>query len=196
LTEDKRIAEVIEAFTNRIRAQCYQLFDLPPFGSMLWCTDNNRIIYAITSNATTTSLDTGRRPVARGQNHDTPEDIFTNNPQLEHLFRSEFEAIIIGYQQDKRIFHYLPPNPVRVHSFVYPCGKESVAEFSQNMDFLPLIINCDVDIPIEELVAASLRNMSQAHQDPAAFLIKAGKALAELLSHDFLKLRTILSRLK
>jgi hypothetical protein len=48
----------------------------------------------------------------------------------------------------------------------------------------------------EELVAAALRQMSQAHEDQHAFLVAAGKELAVLLSGQFNQLRAILGRIR
>jgi hypothetical protein len=49
---------------------------------------------------------------------------------------------------------------------------------------------------MDELVAATLREMSQAYEDPRSFLVAAGKELAILLSGQFNQLKAILGRLK
>jgi hypothetical protein len=53
-----------------------------------------------------------------------------------------------------------------------------------------------LEIPVEELVAAALREMSKAQTDPHAFLITGGKALTTMLSGDYRRLKTILARLR
>jgi hypothetical protein len=122
--------------------------------------------------------------------------VYESSPQLLKLLRSEFTAIVVGYQDGNKIYQYLPPQPARIHSFVYSCQLDEVKEFSQDFSFLNILINATLLIPSEELIAATLRQMSRAQDDPNTFLVAAGKVLADLLSADFTKLKNILGRLK
>ena len=69
-------------------------------------------------------------------------------------------------------------------------------EFGRSFDFLNIVINARLPVPTDELVAASLRQMSQAHEDPRAFLVAAGKELAILLSGNLNQLKAILGRIR
>ena len=104
--------------------------------------------------------------------------------------------MVVGHQEGDRLCHYLPPDPARIHAFVYQCLPDEVKEFSQSFGFLNILINIHLPVPADELIAAALRQMSQAHDDPRAFLISSGKELAVLLSSDFNQLKSILGRLK
>jgi hypothetical protein len=70
-----------------------------------------------------------------------------------------------------------------------------VKEFSRSFGFLNILVNASLPIPAEELIAAALRQMSLAQEDSRAFLVAAGKELANLLSNDFIRLKNILGRL-
>ena len=111
------------------------------------------------------------------------------------LLRSEFNALVVGHRQGDKLFHYLPPKPARIHGFVYLCTSDEVREFSQSFDFFSILLNAHLPVSVEELVAASLRQMSQVHEDPHAFLVAAGKELAILLGGEFNRLKAILGRL-
>ena len=187
-----RVGEVIEASTTDFVAQCYELYQSPPLGSLVKTGD----IYGIVYNAATTSLEPGRRPIARGKDEATEEEIYRSSPQLLKLLRSEFCAVVVGHRQDDKLYHYLPPNPARIHAFVYQCRPEEMKEFSQSFGFLNILINTRLPVPVDELVAASLRQMSQAHEDRHAFLVAAGKELATLLSGQYNQLKSILGRIK
>ena len=187
-----RVAEVIEASTTQFVAQCYELYELPPLGSLVKTGD----IYGIVANAATTSLEPGRRPIARGKDEASEEEIYRASPQLLKLLRSEFEALVVGHKEGDRLCHYLPPNPARIHAFVYLCAPEEVQKFSQSFNFLNILANTRLPVPADELIAAALRQMSQAHEDRQAFLVSAGKELAVLLSSDFNQLKSILGRLQ
>ncbi|MDP6824748.1 MAG: hypothetical protein QGI95_01275 [Dehalococcoidales bacterium] len=59
-----------------------------------------------------------------------------------------------------------------------------------------MLINTNLPTSVDELIAAALRQTGQAHEDPRAFLVAAGKELAVLLSGQFNQLKAILERLK
>jgi len=192
----ERVGEVIEASTTDFVAQCYELYQSPPLGSLVKTRDLTVELYGIVYNATTTSLEPGRRPIARGKDEASEEEIYRSSPQLLKLLRSEFSALVVGHKYDDKLYHYLPPKPARIHGFVYLCDPEEVKEFSQSFDFLNILINAHLPVSSEEIIAASLRLMSQAYEDRHAFLVAAGKELAILLSGDFNQLKAILGRIK
>jgi hypothetical protein len=187
----QKIAEVIEASTAQFTAQCYELYELPPLGSLVKTGD----IYGIVCHAETAGLEPGRKPIARGKDEASEEAVYQSSPQLTKLLRSEFTAAAAGYKDNGRLYQYLPPHPARIHSFVYLCQPDDVKEFSQSLGFLNILVNAALPIPTEELIAAALRQMSRAHEDSRAFLVAAGKELANLLSSDFIRLKNILGRL-
>ena len=186
-----KIAEVIEAETTRFAAQCYDLYELPPLGSLVRTGDT----YGIVFNASTSSLEPGRKPLARGKDEATEEAVYESSPQLTKLLRSEFGAVAVGFKDGDSYHHYLPPQPARIHAFVYLCQPDEVKEFSRSFGFLDILVNAALPVPPEELIAAALRQMSQEQEDPQAFLVAAGKELAALLSSQYDRLKSILGRL-
>ena len=196
MDEPERVGEVIEASTTDFVAQCYELYQSPPLGSLVKTRDQEVELYGIVYDATTTSLEPGRRPIARGKDEVAEEEIYRTSPQLLKLLRSEFSALVVGHRQGDKLYHYLPPKPARIHGFVYLCPLEEVKEFSQSFDFLNILVNTRLPVSVDEIVAASLRQMSQAHEDRHAFLVAAGKELAILLSGQFNQLKAILGRIR
>jgi hypothetical protein len=190
------VGEVIEASTTDFVAQCYELYQSPPLGSLVKTRDAGVELYGIVYNAATTSLEPGRRPIARGKDETTEEEIYQASPQLLKLLKSEFGAVMVGHKQDDRWHHYLPPKPARIHGFVYLCPPQEVKEFSQSLAFLNILINTRLPVSTDELIAASLREMSQVYEDRHDFLVAAGKELAILLSSNFNQLKAILGRIK
>lgn len=186
-----KIAEVIEASTAQFAAQCYELYALPPLGSLVRTGD----IYGVVGHALTAGLEPGRKAIARGRDEASEEAVYESSPQLVKLLRSEFTAAAVGYKGEDKIYQYLPPQPARIHGFVYLCQPDEVKEFSRSFGFLNILANAALPIPAEELIAAALRQMAQAHEDSRAFLVAAGKELANLLSSDFIRLKNILGRL-
>ena len=192
----EKIAEIIEASTADFTAECYELYQPPPFGSLVKTTDSPVELYGIVYHATTASIEPGRRPIARGKDEATEEGVYRSSPQLTKLLRSEFSVLVVGHRQDEKLYRYLPPKPARIHNFIYPCSPDEVREFSQSLDFLNILITSHLPVSVEELVAATLRQMSEVYEDGHAFMVAAGKELAVLLSGDFTRLKTILGRIK
>ncbi len=195
MEEAQRVGEVIEASTTEFIAQCYELYQLPPLGSLVKTRDLPVEMYGIVYYAATTSLESGRRPIARGKDEDSEEAIYRSNPQLLKLLRSEFNALVVGYK-DEKLYHYLPPKPARIHGFVYLCNPDEVREFGQSFDFLNILINTHLPVSADELIAACLRQMSQVYEDRHAFLVAAGKELVILLSGELNRLKAILGRIR
>ena len=190
--ENSKIAEVIEASTASFTAQCYELYELPPLGSLVKTGD----IYGIVCHAETAGMEPGRKPIARGKDEASEAAVYESSPQLLKLLRSEFTAVVVGFKDNGKIYQYLPPQPARIHGFIYLCQPDEVKEFSRSFGFLNILINAALPVPPEEVIAAALRQMSRVQEDSRAFLVAAGKGLANLLSSDFIKLKNILGRLK
>ncbi|MHB8103977.1 MAG: hypothetical protein ACYDG5_00355 [Dehalococcoidales bacterium] len=188
----EKIAEVIEATTTQFTAQCYELYEVPPLGSLV-CTGD---IYGIVGQAQTVGLEPGRKAIARGKDEASEAAVYESSPQLKKLLKSEFTAAVVGYKKDGKIYQYLPPQPARIHSFVYLCQPEEVEAFSRSFSFLNILINAAVSVPAEEIIAATLRQMSRVREDGRSFLVDAGKELANLLSSNIARLKNILERLK
>lgn len=199
----RKIGEVIEASTSEFTAQCYELHQPPPFGSLVKTREGDVEIYGVVLRAATTSIEPGRRPIARGRDEEEEEDIYRSSPQLEKLLRTDFTALVVGHEdgmggveteKGEKLHHYLPPRPARIHSFVYLCDLEESARFSQSLDFLSILVGAGGQA--DELIAASLRYAAAAYQEPRDFLTRAGREVAVLLGGETNRLTTILRRIK
>lgn len=198
MADEHRAGEVIEACTTDFVAQCYELYQSPPLGSLVrTCWEADQHLYGVVYNVITGGMEPGRRPIARGKDNENEEEVYRSSPQLLKLLRSEFKVLVIGYRLNDRLFQYLPPKPARIHGFVYPCAPEEVKQFSQSFDFLNTLLKTHLEISIEELTGAVLREMGQVYGvEKHAFLVSAGKELATLLSQDYGQLKAILKGLK
>ncbi len=191
-----RVGEIVEASTGEFVAQCYQLHQPPPLGSLVKTKNKLGEIYGIVYSAETRSLEPGRRPIARGEDVEEEIDIFQNNPQLSKLLRTDFKVLVVGFEEKDRFYQFLPPQPARIHSFVYICSLDEVKNFSQSFDFLSLLIGTNLMVPLDEVIAAAIRYFSNAHSDRHRFLVKAGKELALLLGSELNRLNSILRRIR
>ena len=86
-----RVGEVIEASTMEFVAECYELDNAPPLGSLVRVGDGIET-YGVVHHVATESIDPGRRPIARGREESDVEDVYRKHPQLARLLRTTFRA--------------------------------------------------------------------------------------------------------
>ena len=193
LQEQDRLGEVVEASSTGFTAHCYRLYEAPPLGALVRCGRDSPI-YGVVAEVATQSIDPGRNPVAMGEDEDTVEGVYQTNPQLSRLLSTQFRSLAVGYRADGRIQRYLAPLPPKIHDHVHQCGSEELLEFSDSLDFLPLLLASRVGSP-DDVIASFLRQASRSHLEPQAFLVGAGKKLAGLLAGELPRLSGLLRRL-
>jgi HAS barrel domain len=213
------IAEVIETSTTGFLAQCLEPEDLsfpvmPPFGSWIKSTDEesgNKIL-AIVTYVTTTPIDSVHRARALGL---SLSELKEQQPQIFAMLKTEFRAAIVGFETPTsgtsyngndhsngngkhaklgKVYQYLPPRPPQIHQPVHRCDSTEVIHFSEQLDFLHTLLQVK-DIPVESLVAASVREIFRLRQANRDWLVKVGRNLSILLKDDYDRLRYILSQI-
>lgn len=204
----KHIGEVIETSTTQYLAQCLEPEDLkfpvmPPFGSWIKSFDeeSGNKIFSVVTYVTTSPIDSVHRARALGL---SLEELREQQPQIFAMLKTEFKAAIVGFETptdangDRKslgeIYQYLPPRPPQIHQSVYHCEAEEVVHFTENLDFLRTLLQVK-DIPVESLVAASVRDIYRLRQANREWLVNVGRTLSNLLKDDYDRLRYILSQI-
>ncbi len=184
------LAEVVESSTSEFLAQCRELHVVPPFGSLVK-VPGPITAFALVYDVATRSIEPNRRATAFGM---TPEELAEEQPQIFELLRTEIKAFLIGYEATGRVLQILPPEPPRIHSFVYACSRDEIKAFSAKTDFLRSLFN-NSRVPVDELIIAAVRLAAEAHDHPGQYLVQAGKELAKLLRDDYDRLHSLMRRI-
>ena len=189
--EDERthVGEVVESSTTELIAQARELHGAPSFGQFVRVEAAMPVV-GIVFNVFTHSIEANRRPTAYGK---TEAELRLEQPQIFELLRTEFQALVIGYLDGDESVQILPPQPARIHSFMYLCSDEQVRAFTRTDDYLRSILNTS-KIPTDELVIAVLRHAVRAHGHAPSYLVQMGKELSRLLSDDYDRLSSIIRR--
>lgn len=187
-----RLGEVVETSTTGFVAQCYELYGAPPLGALVK-SGGPYPAYGVVHQVDTQGIDPTRRPVARGQDEATEEDVYRSNPQLAHLLRTDFQAVVVGHMVEGEIRYHLPPTPPPIYAFVHLCSTEEVQLFTANPAFLRPLATSSITA-LEEVVAACLRYTAPMQEDTEKFLTGVGKQLAGFFPGDFRRVETILQR--
>lgn len=205
----ERVGEIVAASSRLLVAQSVRLHEPPPFGSLVrvpvdaWpavtaLADGALAaeLYAVVAEARTASLEAGGRPIARGRADVFDAAIYRENPDLEHVLRTEFDALLVGFRAAGAIRQHLPPFPPPLHYSVYACEPAAVLAFTEQLDYLRTLVTAEGDLA-DELVAAHARWAAGVRGgDARAFLVRVGRELAMLLRDDYERLTAVLRRLR
>ena len=88
-------------------AQSVRLHAAPPFGSLVRVPYDDRELYAVVAETRTASLEAGGRPIARGYGAVVDAAIYHENPDLEHVLRTEFRALLVGFRTEGTLRQHL-----------------------------------------------------------------------------------------
>jgi hypothetical protein len=199
--QPNHIAEVIETATTMYVAQCLEPEDLsfptmPAFGSWLKTHDpeTQQTIYGVVCHGTTLPIDSVHRARALGMS--MPE-LREQQPQIFAMLKTEIKVALVGFSNDVnstgRIFQHLPAQPPQIHQAVYVCDPAEVAAFADEMYFLRTLTQL-TGSPVDELVAAVLRQVYRDRNFDRDWLVQAGRYLSILLKDDYDRLGAILSQ--
>ena len=189
-TDTDRIGEIIESSTSQFRAETQELNGAPPFGSFVR-TSGDPSVYGLVYHVCTQSMEPNRRATAYGM---TEQELREEQPQIFELLKTEFEAVIIGFEDSNGPRQVLPPQPPGIHRFVYPCSESEVKGLTNSGDFLRSIFSGS-RIPVDDLMIASVRNAWAARSFDMPYLVKLGKELCRLVRDDYDRLSSIMRRI-
>jgi len=94
----------------------------------------------------------------------------------------EMSVLAVGYEQDRKIFHLLPPRPPLSLDLIYLCDDKDVARFTSTgrFGYFRHILN-NQDIPIGDVLAAHIQQAAKAHN-------KHGEQWKESATHELITL--------
>ena len=132
---------------------------------------------------------------AEGMDAGSLEAVIADN-RLNRNVPVELSVLAVGYRQEGRIFHLLPPRPPLSLDKIYLCDGEEVCQFTTagRFGYFRHILRA-VDLPVGELLAAHLQQANLAHcqnGDPD-WASHATQELIVLLRDDYQTLMSVLS---
>jgi hypothetical protein len=188
-----RLGEIVEASTTRLRAVAPRTFEAPAFGSFVRTSDNERVVYGVVSHVEHASIDPSRRAIPLGR---TWDELRREQPQVLELLTTEFEAICVAFAEDGSAIHaYLPPIPPRVHDFVEGCAADEINALTEDLSFIRTLGASGLPI-VGELIAAAIRAAAIHRADQHAFVVRAGREVADLFRQEHEQAMAIIRRIR
>lgn len=189
----RRLGEVIETSTVRLWVESDRLHDLPPLGSLVQVANSaGDTIFAVVSFGQTAGIDATRRAIRRGSDEVRDEEVYRRHPELTQILRTTFEALPIAYRRDEVIRPMLPPLPPPLHYSVEAVAGAELRRVTDQPRYLALLLAAEAAVPVDQLVAAHLRQVYEARGEDRAWLEQAAREVARLLKHDYDRVLPIL----
>jgi len=125
------------------------------------------------------------------------ENIIADN-RVNRNVPIEMSVLAVGYWQDERIYHLLPPRPPLSLDVIYLCEPQELQRFTRQgrFGYFRHILRAS-DLPVGELLAAHLQQAQAAHSAAGnqAWAGDATRELITLLRDDYPTLMGVLSAL-
>ena len=120
------------------------------------------------------------------------EEVMKDNRE-RRIVPVEMSVLAVGYEQDGKVHHLLPPRPPLSLDVIYLCSNEELARFTEKFGYFRHILNAK-DAPVGEVIAAHIQQASAAHKDKQ-WKEKATNEVITLLRDDYPTLMSVLGAL-
>jgi hypothetical protein len=124
------------------------------------------------------------------------EEVMKDNRE-RRIVPVEMSVLAVGYEQDGKVHHLLPPRPPLSLDVIYACEDKETVRFTSagRFGYFRHILN-GKDLPIGEVLAAHLMQAGKAHgSNGDAWREKAVQELITLLRDDYPTLMSVLGAL-
>jgi hypothetical protein len=166
---------------------------MPAFGHLVKAQQGGLTLYALVYEIVIAD-DPFVRQIVAASDAMSPERV--EDMRQRRQVPVEITALTIAFRQGDRLIHGIPPRPPEALRPIHPCDCDETREVLADFAFFRLALTCG-DCPSDELLAASLIHAAgcQLPGQERDYLIRAGRELVRLLSHDPARLDAILRRL-
>lgn len=108
----------------------------------------------------------------------------------------EISVLAVGYEQNGRIQHLLPPRPPLSLDVIYLCDDSDIVRFTTagRFGYFRHVLRAQ-DVPIGEVLAAHIRQVDAIHRDGGRWREAAVAEIIALLGDDYATLTSVLGSL-
>lgn len=125
------------------------------------------------------------------------EDVIQDN-RMNRNVPVEVSVLHVGYRQNAKIYHMLPPRPPLSLDAIYVCGPKEACTFTEagRFGYFRHILRA-ADLPVGELLAAHIQliNTSHVERGNCNWASECVQELITLLRDDYPTLMTVLGAL-
>jgi hypothetical protein len=191
MTEKIEIGRLLRAGTTGFIAGCrVNQLDAPMFGALVRAplTDTYQV-YGIIHDIHIDDDGLVRQLVTADN---VSAEVMKDNRE-RRIVPVEMSVLTVGYEQDGKIFHLLPPRPPLSLDVIYMCDEEATVKFTERFGYFRHILSTQ-DAPIGEVIAAHILQ-AQACQKDKQWRDRAIQEVITLLRDDYPTLMSVLGAL-
>jgi hypothetical protein len=191
MTQPIEIGRLLRAGTTGFVAGCrVNQLDAPSFGALVRAPlENGYQIFGIIYDIHIDDDGLVRQLVTADN---VSQEVLRDNRE-RRIVPVEMSVLAVGYEQDGKIFHLLPPRPPLSLDVIYLCDEKDTARFTEKFGYFRHIINSK-DVPVGEVVAAHILQAQSAHKDKS-WQERATHEVIALLRDDYPMLMNVLGAL-
>ncbi len=122
------------------------------------------------------------------------EEVMKDNRE-RRIVPVEMSVLAMGYEQDGRVHHLLPPRPPLSLDVIYACDAKDIIRFTEKFGYFRHILN-GKDVPVGEVVAAHILQAGKARGvESGKWIESATQEVITLLRDDYPTLMSVLGAL-
>ena len=191
MTQQIEIGRLLRAGTTGFIAGCrVNQLNVPAFGALVRAPlGEGYQVYGIIHDIHIDDDGLVRQLVTSGH---VSDDVVRDNRE-NRIVPVEMSVLAVGYEQDGRVHHLLPPRPPLSLDVIYMCDRQDTARFTERLGYFRHILNAK-DAPVGEVLAAHILQARAAHAD-GKWAEKATQEVITLLRDDYPTLMSVLGAL-
>lgn len=193
MTNPIQIGHLLRAGTTGFVAGCSVLqLEAPAFGALVRAPlDKEYSVYGLIYDIHIDDDGLVRQLVTAGE----VKDDVRRDSRERRIVPVEMSVLAVGYEQDGKISHLLPPRPPLSLDVITLCPDAELVKFTDagKLGYFRHVLQAR-DIPIGEVLAAHIQQASAAHDDKN-WAGKAAQELITLLRDDYPTLMSVLGAL-
>ncbi len=188
-----QIGHLLRAGTTGFVAGCsVSQLEAPAFGALVRApVDGGCRVYGLITDIHIDDDGLVRQLVTAGE----VRDKVIADSRVNRIVPVEMSVLTVGYEQDGKVFHLLPPRPPLSLDVIYLCDPEELARFTSagHFGYFRHILQAK-DIPVGEVLAAHILNVKQKTKNQT-WVEAAVQELITLLRDDYPTLMAVLGAL-
>ena len=195
MNQQIEIGRLLRAGTTGFVAGCrVNQLEAPAFGALIRAPlSDNYQVYGIIHDIRIDDDGLVRQLVT---SNNVSDDVMRDNRE-NRIVPVEMSVLAVGYEQDGKVHHLLPPRPPLSLDVIYLCDDKDLVRFTdaRRFGYFRHILNAK-DAPIGEVLAAHIQQAGKAHGvDSGMWKEKAVAELIALLRDDYPTLMSALGAL-
>ncbi|MCZ2127786.1 MAG: hypothetical protein LC099_08470 [Anaerolineales bacterium] len=122
------------------------------------------------------------------------DDVMRDNRE-NRIVPVEMSILAVGYEQNGKIYHLLPPRPPLSLDVIYKCDEKDILRFTERFGYFRHVIGAQ-DAPVGEVLAAHILQAGKSRgADGARWVESATQEAITLLRDDYPTLMSVLGAL-